>query len=180
MRTPKIHELKTWPEHFESVHRGAKPFEVRKDDRGFKVDDWLHLREWQKDPEGYTGRDLWVKVGYILRGYQEGIVLGHCVMAVKVLRVYEITDCVWWVGFDSHVTLDVYMDETGTDREEATGEVDGLPRGLTQKELTDLRFILDEDKPGYEVSFRQQLGNVARNIVSGVQRTPSFFAGSEV
>lgn len=74
----KYHELKTWPPYFEEVLNGNKTFEVRKDDRGFKVGDVLVLKEWK--PLGYssvspsqmtgsyTGREVKKKVSYILKG----------------------------------------------------------------------------------------------------------------
>lgn len=72
----KVHELKTWPEYFESVRSGVKRFELRVDDRPFDVGDTLHLREYEPGsihpkPEGtargYTGRELKVPVLYALR-----------------------------------------------------------------------------------------------------------------
>lgn len=49
-----VHELKTLPEYFQAVKEKRKPFEVRKNDRNFKVGDSLYLREWTG--EEYTGR----------------------------------------------------------------------------------------------------------------------------
>lgn len=63
-----IHELKTWPEYFESVLKGEKTFEYRVDDRGFNVGDILTLKEWNPDTKQYTGRTLIKEVTYILRG----------------------------------------------------------------------------------------------------------------
>lgn len=60
------HELKVWPEYFEPMARGAKSFEVRFDDRGFKVGDVLRLREWTSG-DGYSGRELRRTVAYVLR-----------------------------------------------------------------------------------------------------------------
>ena len=50
----KTHELKTLPEYFELVRTEVKNFEVRKNDRDFKVGDLLILKEWNGE---YTGRD---------------------------------------------------------------------------------------------------------------------------
>ncbi len=58
------HELKTWPEHFEQVEQGRKTFEIRKDDRGFAVDDVLWLREYTPGV-GLTGRELLRRVTYL-------------------------------------------------------------------------------------------------------------------
>ena len=41
----RIHELKTWPQFFDSIVDGTKTFELRKDDRGFEVGDAVLLRE---------------------------------------------------------------------------------------------------------------------------------------
>nr|DAJ14158.1 MAG TPA: activating signal cointegrator [Podoviridae sp. ctJ6o53] len=59
-----IHALKTLPEYFEAVRNGDKTFELRKNDRNFKVGDYLALNEW--DGKKYTGRSQLVKVRYIL------------------------------------------------------------------------------------------------------------------
>lgn len=60
-----IHDLKILPEHFGALIAGKKPYELRKDDRGYKVRDWLALHEWTPE-RGYTGRHAVAKVTYIL------------------------------------------------------------------------------------------------------------------
>lgn len=77
------HRLKTWPEYFQSVLSGAKPFEVRKDDRGFAVGDFLILEEWEPNPEGYTGNVHVVQVTYVLRGGQFGVESGYVVLGIQ-------------------------------------------------------------------------------------------------
>ncbi|ANL35319.1 DUF3850 domain-containing protein [Rhizobium phaseoli] len=49
------HILKCWPDEFQAIRAGRKPFEYRKNDRDYKVGDTLLLREF--DPAGgfYTG-----------------------------------------------------------------------------------------------------------------------------
>lgn len=88
------HDLKCWPAYFHQIETGEKPFEVRKDDRGFQKGDVLFLREW--DPKraeqtlgGYTGNATQVVVTYVLRGGQFGIEPGYVVMGIKVLEASE-------------------------------------------------------------------------------------------
>lgn len=70
-----IHALKTEHELFEDVISGKKPFEVRKNDRDFKVGDFLALNEISINEEApfpvssiptHTGRCCLVEVTYIL------------------------------------------------------------------------------------------------------------------
>jgi len=61
-----IHDLKCWPEYFQAVKSGIKPFELRKDDRGFAVGDVLHLREFDPDTALYTGDEIDKTVTYVL------------------------------------------------------------------------------------------------------------------
>jgi hypothetical protein len=60
-----LHELKTWPQYFQAVADGKKPFEIRRNDRDFQVGDLLHLREWYPQEQKYSGRELWKRIDYI-------------------------------------------------------------------------------------------------------------------
>jgi hypothetical protein len=62
------HELKTWQPFFAAVLDGRKPFEVRKDDRGFRVGDTLLLQEWDALNRVYTGRTCERTISYLFRG----------------------------------------------------------------------------------------------------------------
>lgn len=59
-----IHAVKQLPEYFEDVINGRKTFEVRQNDRDYRVGDLLALNEYGED--GYTGRCCLVKIDYIL------------------------------------------------------------------------------------------------------------------
>jgi hypothetical protein len=82
----RILVLKTWPHPFQATLEGKKPFEIRKDDRGFGVGDWLVLREWDPnravssgDALSYTRRVLRRRVSYVARGWglpEDLVVLG--------------------------------------------------------------------------------------------------------
>jgi hypothetical protein len=67
-RGEKVHELKIWPTFFEQVLAGSKPFEIRKDDRGFSVGDTLKLCEWDPDKKKHTGRFCFRRVTCITDG----------------------------------------------------------------------------------------------------------------
>lgn len=62
------HALKTWPEYFQAVVKGEKTFEIRRNDRPFKVGDKLLLQEWDPKSETYTGNEEIVDVVYMLSG----------------------------------------------------------------------------------------------------------------
>lgn len=72
------HELKIYQEYFEAVKDGRKKFEIRKNDRDYKVGDILVLLEYDKYYEAFTGEKITVEISY-LTGYaqQDGyLVLG--------------------------------------------------------------------------------------------------------
>lgn len=71
------HDLKCWPEFFQPLIEGRKPFDYRLNDRDFQVGDVLHQREFvppssddeQDDnyaPGYYTGRHIYHRVIYML------------------------------------------------------------------------------------------------------------------
>lgn len=75
-----VHELKILPQYFEMVANGSKRFELRKDDRDYKVGDLLVLKEY--DGKDYTGRKLSAYIiTYILRNCSEyGLQDGYCIL----------------------------------------------------------------------------------------------------
>lgn len=62
----KTHELKILPKYFSEVYSGNKTFEVRKNDRNFKVGDMLILKEWDIENQKFTGNQVKRKITYIL------------------------------------------------------------------------------------------------------------------
>jgi uncharacterized protein DUF3850 len=106
----RSHELKCWPEYFAAILDGSKPFEYRRNDRGFRVGDTLRLREWEPcrqcmgtgrmtDPDDgesiacvcaigmsfagdYTGREVFVRVTYVLGDNGPGVPTDYCVMGI--------------------------------------------------------------------------------------------------
>ena len=66
MKNITVHKLKTWPVYFDDIFKGRKNFDIRKNDRDFKVGDDLLLEEWNPDIQKYTGRHCHREITYIL------------------------------------------------------------------------------------------------------------------
>jgi len=86
------HELKILPQYFKSVKDGSKPFEIRKNDRDYKVGDTLILKEYDLENMihvpggiigGYTGQEITKEITYILEGGQYGLEEGYCILGLK-------------------------------------------------------------------------------------------------
>lgn len=77
---PKTHELKILPEYYRAVINREKQFELRKDDRNFRVGDLVILKEW--DGSDYTGRQAGIFIiTYILRDCEQyGLKDGYCII----------------------------------------------------------------------------------------------------
>ncbi len=81
----KIHEIKIYPSYYAAVASGDKTFELRKDDRGYKVGDILKLNEW--DGEKYTGHSMMRRITYIYKGNDKyGLSDGYCILSIKKIR----------------------------------------------------------------------------------------------
>jgi hypothetical protein len=99
----RVHWLKVEHEYMDDLKNGSKPFEVRRDDRGFQKGDTLILCRYGKcrvsqiGSYGYMNRDGRVVssypdgdkvdrteqlVTYVLTGGQFGIQPGHVVMGI--------------------------------------------------------------------------------------------------
>ena len=58
------HDLKILPEYYLAVDNRIKTFEIRRNDRDYKVGDTLRLREYRDGQ--YTGRMLYRTISYII------------------------------------------------------------------------------------------------------------------
>lgn len=75
------HYLKILPEYYRAIEKGEKTFEVRYNDRDFKLYDVLHLQEWLNG--GYTGREITATVTYLLDD-NNFCKEGYVIMAIKI------------------------------------------------------------------------------------------------
>ncbi|MEY8412877.1 DUF3850 domain-containing protein [Lachnospiraceae bacterium 62-26] len=76
-----FHQIKTASQYFMPVCLGQKPFELRKNDRGYKTGDMLEMLEY-KDGK-CTGRAVRAKITFILEDYT-GLKDGYCILGINV------------------------------------------------------------------------------------------------
>lgn len=95
-----VHQMKLNDRYFDAVDNGIKTFEIRKDDRGFRVGDVLRL--YRVNDDGlYVSRDgtyasndrsglkpIQVTVRYILThdDFPDGIPEGYVVMSIEKVK----------------------------------------------------------------------------------------------
>lgn len=78
------HTPKTLKQLFEFQENGKKIFELRKDDRPYKVGDMLLSNAYESEKNGYTGRVAIYRVLYIIRDAEcFGLQKGYCIMQLE-------------------------------------------------------------------------------------------------
>lgn len=76
------HALKTVPPFFKDIVEGNKTFEIRKNDRLFKVGDKLLLQEYLPKEQKYSGQEWEGEITYIL-GNPDYCKKGFVTMGIK-------------------------------------------------------------------------------------------------
>lgn len=82
----KVHNLKIKPQYFKDVVSGIKTFEVRKNDRNFKVGDLMVLETYdnEKFTRGFVKTEItyilddpkYCKKGYVILGFKLHLEMG--------------------------------------------------------------------------------------------------------
>lgn len=75
-----VHKLKILPQYFDAVVDGTKTFEIRKNDRDFKIGDILFLHEWNPANKQYTGQTMTKQICYITNYAQK---YGYVVLGIQ-------------------------------------------------------------------------------------------------
>lgn len=75
------HELKILPKYFKPILDGTKNFELRKNDRDYKVGDDLLLQEYAHGM--YTGRKVHKRITYIFEGGEYGLDKDYVILSLK-------------------------------------------------------------------------------------------------
>ena len=89
----KIHHLKSWPPFFKDISAGSRTHELRRNDRDFRVGDWVKLQEFDPERSEYTGRELMAEITSMTSFAQPCAVSGEalnaefCILSIRVLRI---------------------------------------------------------------------------------------------
>jgi len=74
-----LHVLKISPKYFNDVALNIKKFELRRNDRPFKVGDRILLREWTLE-SGFSGNKIERRITYILDVGEVILIYGDAVI----------------------------------------------------------------------------------------------------
>lgn len=81
------HELKVWPPYYQDVQDNRKAFEIRRNDRDFKVGDICLMREYRPATHGFpgsfTGRSVRREIIYVLPDGEFGVLHGFVVLGIR-------------------------------------------------------------------------------------------------
>ncbi|OMC79582.1 hypothetical protein BK125_04695 [Paenibacillus odorifer] len=80
------HHVKIFPHYYEDVRSGIKKFEIRKDDRDYRVGDELYLNEFDPELNDTTGRYLSTRIIYLVGDPQ------YCKKGYVVLGIDEVQE----------------------------------------------------------------------------------------
>ena len=78
-----VHELKVTACFYSPLADGSKKFEIRKNDRNFKVDDILVLRAWNPIKKEYLDVKPVIKRITYLTSFPMGLKSGHVCMSLE-------------------------------------------------------------------------------------------------
>lgn len=82
-REPKVHDIRLGDSFFDDVLECRKSFELRKNDRDYRVGDILYMMEF-KDGRN-TGRAVKRKIIYMLEDFT-GLEDGYCILGMEPLQ----------------------------------------------------------------------------------------------
>lgn len=111
-----IHELKIKPKFFQDIINGIKNFEIRKNDRMFRVGDILVLSEFDYMDNTYTGNQIKVKVDNILThdDFPDGIPIDYVVMNIRRYNSWipVQNDIYYRIDIDGDIVEDTWEETT--------------------------------------------------------------------
>ena len=77
------HKLKITQPFFDDVKNGIKKFELRRNDRNFKVGDEVYLQEYDMVHHLFSGEEVYVKIIYVLEN-RIGLEDDFCIFGFEI------------------------------------------------------------------------------------------------
>lgn len=68
----KTHEVRSWTDFFSSLASGDRQFDLRKNDRDYKVGDIIKFREYDDRAGKFTGAELRRRITHVMEGVGAG------------------------------------------------------------------------------------------------------------
>jgi hypothetical protein len=90
----RVHALKSWPAYFDAVANGRKMFEIRKNDRDYKVGDVLMLRKFDPTTGLYLPPRIVVVVTYVTETGCPFVPDGFVAMGIRDAEYHETLDAI--------------------------------------------------------------------------------------
>lgn len=90
-----VHELKLDPMYFRDLELGYKTFEIRKDDRPFKINDMLLLQSFDRKNQEYTGSMVFASIVGIFgreEHEKEFVKEGYVILSIDLVKSRYIQD----------------------------------------------------------------------------------------
>lgn len=81
----RIHELRIYPEDFEQVLNGSKPFVVIENDKKYRAGDTVLMREWNN--QCCSGKEIHGTILSVTDDWTPGIEKGYAVIFIRIFRV---------------------------------------------------------------------------------------------
>lgn len=103
------HFVKCWPDHFEKIFDGTKPFELRKNDRDYRVGDQVIIQEWIPETETYTSRVVVWQIAYLIED-PNWLQPGYCCFGPSIGKINQeaitiIEECEDLLSYGSFATI---------------------------------------------------------------------------
>lgn len=91
-RETNAHSLKCWPPFFGEINTGSKKFELRRNDRNYKVGDVVVLNEYIPDSKEFTGRSVLCTITSIISKenmcpeWREALHPDFCIFSIEIIQ----------------------------------------------------------------------------------------------
>lgn len=65
--TARTHHVKSWTEFYAAIN-GGQPFDIRNNDRKYKIGDTIVFKEWDTDKGRFTGNECQREITHLIQG----------------------------------------------------------------------------------------------------------------